>query len=83
MATQSAAKHSLVEHIQHQQLDHDLDKAMAAAVASLSTITVDDPTFPDRWETESCPLPAPHDQDDHMDTDSSEQLCQELYGDLD
>jgi hypothetical protein len=32
---------------------------------------------------ENCPLPAPYDQDDHMDMDSSEQLLAELYGDPD
>jgi hypothetical protein len=50
MATQVAAKHSLVERM-HQQLDSDLDKD-TAAVASSSTIVVDDPTLPDRWEME-------------------------------
>jgi hypothetical protein len=80
MVTQGAAKHSLAEHIQRQQLDSDLDKDPAAAVALLSTIVVDDPTFPDKVE-ESRPLPAPYDQDNHMDTDSSEQLREELYGD--
>jgi hypothetical protein len=62
-------------------LDHDLDKDMATAVALLSTIIVDDPTLPDRWEVESHPLPTLYDQDDHMDTDSLEQLHKELYGD--
>jgi hypothetical protein len=55
-ATQGAAKRSLAEHIQHQQLDHNLDKVMAAAVASSDTIVVDDPTFPDKVE-ESHPFP--------------------------
>jgi hypothetical protein len=40
---------------------------------------VDNPTFPDKVE-ESRPLPTPYDQDDHMDTDSLEQLRKELYG---
>jgi hypothetical protein len=43
---------------------------------------MDNPTFPDSWAMESHPLPTPYDQDDHMDTDSSEQLHKELY-DLD
>jgi hypothetical protein len=80
MVTQGAAKHSLAERIQHQQLDSDLDKDMAAAVALSSTSVMDDPTFPGKVE-ESCPLPTPYDQDDHMDTDSLEQLRVELYGD--
>jgi hypothetical protein len=80
MMTQGAAKRSLAEHIQHQQLDHDLDKDTAAAVASLSMIIVDDPTFLDSWATESRPLTAPYDQDNHMDTDLSVQLHKELYG---
>jgi hypothetical protein len=78
--TQGAARCSLAERIQHQQLDSDLDKATATAVTSSSMIVVDDPTFPDKV-VESHPLPAPYDQDDHMDTDSLEQLCEELYGD--
>jgi hypothetical protein len=79
MATQGATKRSLVEHIQHQHLDSDLDKDMAAAVTSSSMLIVDDPTFPDKV-VESHPLPAPYDQDNHMDTDSSDQLHEELYG---
>jgi hypothetical protein len=78
--TQGAAKRSLSEHIQQQQLDSDLDKATVTAVTTLSSIVVDDPTFPDEV-VESCPSPAPYDLDDHMDTDSSEQLRQEVYGD--
>jgi hypothetical protein len=78
--TQGATKCSLAERIQHQQLDSDLDKDMAASVASLSMIIVDKPMFLDKVE-ESHPLPTPYDQDDHMDTDSSEQLREELYGD--
>jgi hypothetical protein len=79
MATQGAAKCSLVEHIQCQQLDSDLDKDTATTVTLSSTIVVDDPTFPDKV-VESHPLPTPYDQDDHMDTDSLEQLHEELYG---
>jgi hypothetical protein len=67
--TQGAAKHSLVERIQRQQLDSDLDKATVAAVTVLSSIVVDDPMFPDEV-VESHPSPAPYDLDDHMDTDS-------------
>jgi hypothetical protein len=77
--TQGAAKRSLVECIQHQQLDSDLDKATAAAVTLLSMIVVDNPTFPDKV-VESHPSPTPYDLDDHMDTGSSEQLHKELYG---
>jgi hypothetical protein len=58
----------------------DLDMDMVTAVALSSTIIVDDPTFLDSWATESRPLPTPYDEDDHMDTDSSEQLRKELYG---
>jgi hypothetical protein len=79
-AMQGTAKRSLGERIQRQQLDSDLDKDMATAVTLSSTIVVDDPTFPDKVE-ESHPLPAPYDQDNHMDTDSLEQLHAELYGD--
>jgi hypothetical protein len=79
-ATQGVAKHSLVERIQCQQLDSDLDKATVAAVTASSLIVVDDPTFPDEV-VESCPSPTPYDLDDHMDTDSLEQLCEEVYGD--
>jgi hypothetical protein len=61
-------------------LDSDLDKATVAAVAASSSIVVDDPTFLDEV-VESRPSPAPYDLDDHMDTDSSEQLHQEVYGD--
>jgi hypothetical protein len=43
-------------------------------------IVVDDPTFLDKVE-ESRPFPAPYDQDDHMDTNSSDQLHMEMYGD--
>jgi hypothetical protein len=82
MATQGAAKCSLVQRIQRQQLDSDLDMDTATAVTSSSTIVVDNPTFPDKVE-ESHPLPAPYDQDDHMDTDLLEQLHQELYSDPD
>jgi hypothetical protein len=78
-ATQGAAKHSLTEHIQRQQLDSDLDKDTVTAVTSLSTIVMDDPTFPDEV-VESHPLPTPYDLDNHMDTDSTEQLHGELYG---
>jgi hypothetical protein len=46
-ATQGAAKCSLTERIQCQQLDSDLDKDTAAAVASSSTIIMNDPTFLD------------------------------------
>jgi hypothetical protein len=67
-----------VEHIQRQQLDSDLDKDMAAAVASLSAIVMDNPTFLDEV-VESRPSPTPYDLDDHMDTDSSQQLHEELY----
>jgi hypothetical protein len=77
--TQGAAKHSLAEHIQRQQLDSDLDKDTATAVASSSAIIVDDPTFPDEV-VESRPSPVPYDLDDRMDTDSMEQLHVELYG---
>jgi hypothetical protein len=72
--TQGATKCSLAERIQRQQLDSDLDKATVAAVTMLSSIVVDDPTFLDEV-VESRPSPAPYDLDDHMDTDSSEQLC--------
>jgi hypothetical protein len=41
---------------------------------------MDNPTFPDEV-VESHPSPAPYDLNDHMDTNSSEQLCEELYGD--
>jgi hypothetical protein len=46
-ATQGAAKRSLAERIQRQQLDSDLDKATVAAVTASSSIVVDNPTFPD------------------------------------
>jgi hypothetical protein len=62
------------------QLDSDLDKATVAAVTTSSSIVVDDPTFLDEV-VESRPSPTPYDLNDHMDTDSSEQLRQELYGD--
>jgi hypothetical protein len=52
---------------------------MAAAVASSSTIVMDDPTFLDE-AVESHPSPTPYDHPDHMDTNSSEQLHAELYG---
>jgi hypothetical protein len=79
-ATQGATKRSLMERIQRQQLDSDLDKDTAAAVASSSSIVVDNPTFLDEV-VESHPSPALYDLDDHMDTDSLEQLREELYGD--
>jgi hypothetical protein len=60
-------------------LDSDLDKATIAAVTMLSSIVMDDPTFLDEV-VESRPSPTPYDLDDHMDTDSSEQLRQEVYG---
>jgi hypothetical protein len=78
-ATQGAAKCSLMERIQRQQLDSDLDKATVAAVTVSSSIVMDDPTFPDEV-VENRPSPAPYDLDDHMDTNLSEQLRQELYG---
>jgi hypothetical protein len=81
VATQGVAKRSLVVHIQCQQLESDLDKDTVAAVAVLSSIVVDNPTFPDEV-VESCPSPAPYDLDDHMDTDLSEQLRKEVYGNL-
>jgi hypothetical protein len=77
-ATQGAAKCSLVERIQCQQLDSDLDKDMATAVTLSSMIVIDNPTFPDEV-VESRPLPTPYDLDDHMDTDSTERLHGELY----
>jgi hypothetical protein len=80
VATQGVAKCSLAERIQRQQLDSDLDKDTVAAVAALSSIALDDPTFLDEV-VESHPSPTPYDLDDHMDTDSSEQLCEEVYGD--
>jgi hypothetical protein len=71
-ATQGATKCSLVECVQHQQLDCDLDKEMGVAVALSSTIIVDDLLVTSSGAMESHPLPAPYDQDDHMDTNSSE-----------
>jgi hypothetical protein len=79
-ATQGVAKRSLMECIQRQQLDSDLDKDTVAAVATSSLIVMDNPTFPDEV-VESRPSPAPYDLDDHMDTDSLDQLCKEVYGD--
>jgi hypothetical protein len=78
-ATQGVAKRSLAECIQRQQLDSDLDKATVTAVTASSLIVVDNPTFLDEV-VESRPSPAPYDLDNHMDTDSSEQLCEEVYG---
>jgi hypothetical protein len=51
-----------------------------AIVTASSLIVVDDPTFLDKV-VESRPLPAPYDLNNHMDTNSLEQLCQEVYGD--
>jgi hypothetical protein len=64
----------------HKWFYRQLDKDTAAAVALSSSIVMDNPTLPDEV-VESCPSPAPYDLDDHMDTDSLEQLCEELYGD--
>jgi hypothetical protein len=43
----------------NQQLDHDLDEVMAAAIASSSTITVANPIITDDGVTESYPQLAP------------------------
>jgi hypothetical protein len=53
--TQGATKRCLVEHVQHQQLDYDLDKDLAIAVASSSTIIVDVPLVINSGVTDSHP----------------------------
>jgi hypothetical protein len=68
-------------HVQEELVDTDLDKDTATAVALSSSIVMDDPTFPDKV-VESRPSPTPYDLDDYMETNLSEQLCGELYGDL-